>query len=140
MQSTAGGHLVTSSAMLVHRPSRVAPPPGECPLTECMSVIGGAWTPNIIWYLGAGPRRFNELRGDVGDVSAKVLAARLRRLGADGVVERRVMPTAPPSVEYELTDLGRELLPAVEAIVHVGRRLKERRALALSRPGAPAAT
>ena len=103
-------------------------------------MIGGAWTPNIIWYLGAGPRRFNELRGDVGDVSAKVLAARLRRLGADGVVERRVMPTAPPSVEYELTDLGRELLPAVEAIVDVGRRLKERRALALSRPGAPAAT
>ena len=104
-----------------------------------MSLIGGAWTPNIIWYLGAGPRRFNELRGDVGDVSAKVLSARLRRLAGEGVVERRVMPTAPPSVEYELTDLGRELLPAVEAIVDVGRRLKERRALSLDRPGAPAA-
>jgi DNA-binding HxlR family transcriptional regulator len=118
--------------VIVHRPSRVEPPPGECPLTECMAVIGGAWTPNIIWYLGAGPRRFNELRGDVGDVSAKVLSARLRRLGQDGVVERRVMHTTPPSVEYELTDLGRELLPAVEAIVDVGRRLKARRAGALS--------
>jgi len=113
--------------LIRHRPSRVVPPPGECPLTECMAVLGGAWTPNIVWYLGAGPRRFNELRGDVGHISAKVLSNRLQRLAADGVVERRVMPTSPPTVEYELTDLGEELLPAVEAIVEVGRRLKERR-------------
>jgi DNA-binding HxlR family transcriptional regulator len=118
--------------MIRHRPSLVPPPPEECPLTACMSIIGGSWTPNVIWYLGAGPRRFNELRGDIGGVSAKVLSARLRRLRQDGVVERRVMPTTPPSVEYELTDLGRQLLPAVEAIVDVGRRLKERRARAVS--------
>ena len=31
-----------------------------------MAFLGGAWTPNIIWYLREGPRRFNELRGDVG--------------------------------------------------------------------------
>jgi DNA-binding HxlR family transcriptional regulator len=110
-----------------YRPSRVEPPPTECPLTECMSFLGGAWTPNVIWYLRAGPRRFNELRGDVAGISAKVLSQRLQRLHADGVVERRVMPTAPPTVEYELTELGRELLPAVDAIVDVGHRLKQRR-------------
>jgi DNA-binding HxlR family transcriptional regulator len=110
-----------------YRPSRVEPPPNECPLTECMAFLGGAWTPNIIWYLREGPRRFNELRGDVVGISAKVLSQRLQRLEADAVVERRVMPTAPPTVEYELTDLGRELLPAVDAIVEVGHRLKRRR-------------
>jgi DNA-binding HxlR family transcriptional regulator len=110
-----------------YRPSRVDPPPTECPLTECMSFLGGAWTPNVIWYLREGPRRFNELRGDVAGVSAKVLSQRLQRLQGVGVVERRVMPTAPPTVEYELTELGRELLPAVDAIVEVGRRLKRRR-------------
>jgi len=110
-----------------HRPTRVVPPPEECPLTECMAILGGSWTPNILWYLGGGPRRFNELRGDIGQISAKVLSKRLQRLAADGVVERRVIPTSPPTVEYELTGLGRELLPAVEAIVEVGRRLKERR-------------
>ena len=89
--------------------------------------MGGAWTPNILWYLQEGPRRFNELRGDIGAVSAKVLSARLRRMYADGVVNRRVMDTSPPTVEYELTDLGRELLPAVEAIVAVGYRIKDRR-------------
>ena len=110
-----------------YRPSRVDPPPPECPLTECMSFLGGAWTPNVIWYLRGGPRRFNELRGDVAGISAKVLSQRLQRLHADGIVERRVMPTSPPTVEYKLTELGRELLPAVDAIVEVGRRLKGRR-------------
>jgi DNA-binding HxlR family transcriptional regulator len=37
------------------------------------------------------------------------------------------MPTTPPTVEYELTDLGHEVLPAVDAIVQVGHRLKARR-------------
>ena len=92
-----------------------------------MSFLGGAWTPNVIWYLREGPRRFNELRGDVAGISAKVLSGRLQRLEVDGVVDRRVMPTAPPTVEYELTELGRELLPAVDAIVEVGHRLKRRR-------------
>ena len=110
-----------------YRPSRVAPPPQWCPLTECMAFLGGAWTPNVIWYLREGPRRFNELRGDVAGISAKVLSQRLQRLQADGIVDRRVMPTTPPTVEYELTELGRELLPAVDAIVDVGHRLTQRR-------------
>lgn len=113
---------------MIYRPSAVDDPPEACPLTACMAFMGGAWTPNVIWYLSEGPRRFNELRGDIGGVSAKVLSDRLQRLHRDGVVDRRVMDTSPPTVEYELTDLGRELMPVVEAIVSVGQRLKERRA------------
>ena len=89
-------------------------------------MLGGAWTPNIIWYLREGPRRFNELRGDIHCISAKVLSARLRRLADDGLVTRQVHATSPPTVEYTLTEFGRELLPAVDAIVAVGHRLKER--------------
>ena len=95
-----------------------------------MALLGGAWTPNVVWYLREGPRRFNELRGDIEGISAKVLSQRLQRLAADGIVDRTVMPTSPPTVEYELTELGRELLPAVDAIVEVGLRLKQRRAAA----------
>lgn len=100
-----------------------APPPG-CALTECMALIGGAWTPNIIWHLRSGPRRFSELRLDILSVSAKVLTTRLREMEARGVVTRKVMPTSPPSVEYALTPLGEELGPAIQAIVDVGHRLK----------------
>jgi DNA-binding HxlR family transcriptional regulator len=118
--------------MVRYRPSRVTPPPQECPLTECMTFLGGAWTPNIIWYLREGPRRFNELRNDIGNVSAKVLSARLKRLETDGVVIRTVMPTSPPTVEYELTGFGAAVLPAVDAIVEVGHELKRRRASELA--------
>jgi DNA-binding HxlR family transcriptional regulator len=62
------------------RKNRVTPPPTECPLTECMRVIGGAWKPHIIWNLRDAPRRFSELRRDVHGISAKMLTARLVEL------------------------------------------------------------
>ncbi|WP_020593508.1 winged helix-turn-helix transcriptional regulator [Kiloniella laminariae] len=99
-------------------------PPEQCPLTECMSVLGGAWTPNLIWYLSAAPRRFSELRVDMPGISAKILTTRLRDLEAKGVIFREVKPTSPPSVEYSLTELGAELIPAIAAIVKVGHKLK----------------
>lgn len=97
--------------------------PVGCPLTQCMKLLAGAWTPHIIWRLCAGPRRFSELRIDIPAISAKVLSARLKELQARGIVDRSVMPTSPPSVEYDLTDLGRQLIPALEAIADVGSRL-----------------
>lgn len=108
------------------RKNRSPSPPLACPLTECMAVLGGAWTPNVIWYLSGGPRRFSELKLDIPGISAKVLTARLRDLERKGVVHREVKPTSPPSVEYALTDLGDELVPAISAIVEVGHKLKER--------------
>lgn len=100
--------------------------PETCPLLECMAIIGGAWTPNIIWYLRAGPRRFSELRQDIPQISPKVLSTRLRELEACGVIDRDVKPTSPPSVEYALNDLGQKLVPAIEAIAAVGEELKQR--------------
>ena len=105
------------------RRSRVAPAP-TCPLTECMAMLRGAWAPNVIWYLSAGPRRFGELRHDIPRISARVLSARLRELEAKGVVTRRLLDSSPPSAEYALTELGLELVPAIHAIVAVGQKLK----------------
>lgn len=102
-------------------------PPEPCMLTECMAVISGAWAPNVIWSLRAGARRFSELRADIPPISAKVLSARLSELEAKGVLVRHVRRTSPPSTEYELTELGTELLPALDAIVKVGHRLKQKR-------------
>ncbi|WP_415717963.1 winged helix-turn-helix transcriptional regulator [Roseibium sp.] len=109
------------------RKNRSPKPPEPCLLTKCMQVIAGAWAPNVIWSLRAGPRRFSELKVDIPPVSSKVLSARLSELEERGVLLRHVRPTSPPSVEYELTDLGEELIPALEAIVEVGHKLKARR-------------
>jgi DNA-binding HxlR family transcriptional regulator len=107
------------------RKSKVSAPPPACPLSACMALLSGAWTPNIIWYLSGGPRRFTELRRDIPAVSAKVLTARLRVLEEKGVLLREVMATSPPSVEYQLSSLGGELIPVINAIVKVGHKLKD---------------
>lgn len=108
------------------RKNRSPDPPGSCPLTQCLSVIGGAWTPNVLWYLSGGARRFSELKADIPGISSKVLTARLRELERRGVVHRTVFPTSPPSVEYALSEHGRMLIPAIEAIAMVGKELKDR--------------
>lgn len=113
--------------MVARRKNLVPPPAGECPLGKSMSLLGGAWTPNIIWYLSMNPRRFSELKSDIPGISAKILATRLKQLVGNGVVEREVIPTSPPTVEYRLTDLGLQLKPAIAAIVEVGHRLKLRK-------------
>jgi len=105
------------------RKSTVKPPP--CPITQCMAFMRGAWAPNVIWYLSGGPRRFGELRSDIPMISAKILSARLKELELRGIIRRQVMPTSPPSAEYSLTELGRELLPAIEAIAAVGKKIKD---------------
>lgn len=104
------------------------PADGLCPIGTCMALIGGMWTPNIIWYLSGGARRFSELRADVKPISAKMLSTRLKELEDNGVVSRRVVSSSPPSVEYSLTTLGRELVPAIEAIARVGFKLKKEKA------------
>lgn len=110
------------------RKSPVRPHPEACPIGTCMDLIGGAWTPNIIWYLSGGARRFSELREDVKPISAKMLSTRLKEMEAIGIVDRTVVDTSPPSVEYSLTLLGRDLVPAIEAIAHVGYKLKREQA------------
>ena len=104
------------------RKSKVAAPPA-CPLTESLALLRGAWAPNVIWYLSGEPRRFGELRHDIPRISARVLSARLRELESRKLVTRRLLDTSPPSAEYALTELGRELLPAIHALASVGQKL-----------------
>ena len=108
------------------------PPPPGCPMNECMKLLGGAWTPNIVWQLSGGPRRFGELQKDISRISPKMLSARLRSLEDKAVITRTHIPTSPPSVEYALSTLGKELIPVIDAIVRVGTRL--RTAAGLERP------
>lgn len=110
--------------MLKRRHNRSPAVPEPCALSSCMAVIAGAWAPNVIWCLRAGPRRFSELKDDIPPISSKVLSARLKELEQRGVIARRVCDTSPPSVEYSLTPLGGELVPALQAIVDVGHKLK----------------
>ena len=95
--------------------------------------VGDKWTVLVVTKLGPGRMRFSELRGAVGGISQKMLTATLRGLERDGFVVREQFPTIPPRVEYELTDLGRELLEPVTALAEWARRNGERVAKARER-------
>ena len=86
------------------------------PISEILRQIGGKWTVLIISQLGSGPLRFGEIKRVIGGISQKVLTATLRDLEMDGFVTRTVTPSIPPRVDYELTDLGRDLLVPVQAL------------------------
>lgn len=106
------------------RKSKVSTPIPRCAVGTCMWLLGGAWTPTLLWKLSGGPRRFGELRADIAGISAKVLSARLKDLEDKGVIVRTLMASSPPSAEYSLSALGKELLPAIDEIARIGERLK----------------
>lgn len=87
---------------------------GECrevlvPVSDVLGQVAGKWTILIVGALSAGPRRFSDLKREIDGISQKMLTATLRDLEKDGFVTRTVTPTIPPRVDYELTEMGREL-------------------------------
>jgi DNA-binding HxlR family transcriptional regulator len=95
----------------------VKDPEVSATISRMLARVGDKWSMLMIRTLGHGPLRFNELRRQVGDISQKVLSSTLKALERDGLVSRTVVPSVPPQVSYELTDLGRELLVPVTAFV-----------------------
>ncbi|MEJ1156914.1 winged helix-turn-helix transcriptional regulator [Prosthecomicrobium sp. N25] len=87
-----------------------------CPTRLVLDRIADKWTLLILLRLEEEPRRFNALRREVDGISQKVLSQTLRALERDGLVQRRVYPTVPVSVEYAITPLGRTLTGTVDAI------------------------
>ncbi len=74
------------------------------------------WQISIIYAAMSGVHRFNEFTQAVEGISPRMLSERLRDLEAAGLLERRVLPTSPPSVEYRLTAKGERLAPLIEAM------------------------
>src|SRR5688572_26326235 len=102
---------------------KVPPPATECPMTLCVDLLAGSWTPHVLWYLRAGPRRFGDLRRDIAGISAKVLTERLRALEMRLMLKRIVIKTSPPTTEYSLTPLGERFMPILDAILDVGHEI-----------------
>lgn len=85
----------------------------ECPVRDVLDRVGDKWTVLIIGSLGPAPQRFSALAREIPDISKRMLTETLRHLERDGLLERTVYPTKPPSVSYALTPLGRELAEAL---------------------------
>jgi len=89
-----------------------------CPkLHEAVELIGKRWSGAIIVVLlEGGAMRFSEIAQAIPQLSDRLLSERMKELESRGIVERRVHSDAPVRVEYELTDMGRELAPALHQL------------------------
>lgn len=81
-----------------------------CPVRGVLDKISDKWSMLLVMTLASGPKRFNQLRHEVPDISQKMLTQTLRDLQRDGMVSRQVFDTKPPSVEYRLTAMGQSII------------------------------
>jgi DNA-binding HxlR family transcriptional regulator len=83
---------------------------------EVLDRIGDKWSLLVIGTLRSGPLRFGELEEAVVGISQRMLTLTLKHLVEDGLVVRTAYGEVPPRVEYEVTELGRTLVPLVMAL------------------------
>lgn len=88
----------------------------DCPARTTLNLVADTWSVIAIVALGRGPARYSELQDRIGGISKKMLTQTIRKLEANGLVDRKVLATAPPGTEYRLTALGRSLLEPVRAL------------------------
>ena len=93
---------------------RCQPVPEE--VRETADLLERRWQLSIIYAAISGALRFNEFADAIAGISPRMLSERLRDLEAAGLIERVVLPTSPPTVEYRLTARGRKLGPVIEAM------------------------
>src|SRR6202167_1939054 len=94
-----------------------------CPLHhEAVELVGRRWTGAILRVLMDRPMRFSEVVQAVPELSDRLLSARMKELEARGIVERTVHSGPPVRVEYSLSEMGRELGPALAELQDWARR------------------
>ncbi|HET7681103.1 MAG TPA: helix-turn-helix domain-containing protein [Xanthobacteraceae bacterium] len=114
--------------------------PSDCrAISDVLARVGDKWSVLVVTKLGTGTRRFNELRREIGGISQRMLTLTLRGLERDGLVARRIVPSSPPGVEYDLTPLGRDLLQPVSALsawaIRNQEKIEQSRAQFDAKPG-----
>ncbi len=83
-----------------------------------LQMLEGRWKMTILFHLFGGTLlRFSDLERAIPAISQKMLIQQLRKLETDGIVRRIVHHQVPPKVEYGLTEWGRALCPALDALL-----------------------
>ncbi len=98
----------------------------KCPIRNILARFSEKWGLLVIYTLTLKPgTRFNELRKEIPDISARMLSATLNTLVADGLVERYSYNTVPPTVEYSLSEIGKTLVPYLESLIGWAKEYSE---------------
>ena len=96
-----------------------------CDMTYALQLIGGRWKMLIMMHLEKSPFRYGELKKKISHITERMLTLQLREMEEDNIVIRTVYPEVPPRVEYELTKVGRELIPVLLQLSDWGEKHRE---------------
>lgn len=89
----------------------------RCPLEYGLEIFGGKWKPRIICVLNEKEvLRYSGIRREMTNITDAVLAATLKELIRDGVIDRTSYDEIPPRVEYRLTEKGKSVVPILQSI------------------------
>lgn len=92
----------------------------SCPLRLTMSVLGPKWKSCILDELRDKPLRPSQLHRALPEATPRVLNLHLKELEEEGFVRKVIYAELPPRSEYHITDLGRSLLPLIDAMIAWG--------------------
>lgn len=81
------------------------------------NLVAGKWTIQILWLLNQGSKRYNELYKYFRYTSRSVFTKNLRELESAGLIKRKVYDSTPIRVEYSLTEIGKKLIPVINAMI-----------------------
>ncbi len=97
----------------------------KCSILYAMAIIGAKWKIPILWHLAQyDVLHYNELKRHLNGITNTVLTRCLRELEQDNIVIRKSDWTVPPSVTYRLSELGKDLIPALNSLYNWGDRHK----------------
>ncbi len=88
----------------------------HCPVANVLDVFGDKWTLLIVRDLILGKLRYGEFAQSPEGIPSNILANRLKRLEAEGIVAKTPYCEKPVRYQYELTEKGRDLVPILEAM------------------------
>ena len=101
-------------------PRPLADLPGRpCPIAASLDVVGERWALLVVREIRMGSTRFTDIVRGTGAPRDRI-AARLKALEAEGVIERREYHQSPSRFEYVLTESGRALGPVLDALLGWG--------------------
>jgi DNA-binding HxlR family transcriptional regulator len=95
--------------------------PRECSIARALDVVGEKWSLLVIREVLLGAVRFNEIQANTG-APRDILSDRLRKLVANGVLEKSAYQERPPRYEYRLTAAGTEVFGALTLLREWGDR------------------
>lgn len=109
--------MATKGVAMAGKRKWTAPKLQPCAPHDVLERLGDKWTVLVVSLLALAPGnrlRFSELKNGIEGISQRMLTLTLRHLERDGLLVRHYFPEVPPRVEYELTEMGRSMLPALE--------------------------